>query len=79
MVPHYHIFSIPEDYDSMCTDKSGKYCAEDPDGGGPVTGRDVVHESLRQLCIYELTAIPDPANSRGPGSGERRRSWKWWE
>lgn len=49
---------------------------EDPDGGGPITGKDVVMESARQLCIYEETAIPDPDH---PKTGDRRRSWKWWE
>lgn len=33
----------------------GRYCAPDPDGVGPKTGRDVVIEDLRQLCIHKLT------------------------
>ena len=53
-----------------------RFCAEDPDGGGPVTGKDIAIESARQLCIWEETAVKDPAH---PQSGERRRSWKWWE
>lgn len=31
----------------------GKYCAFDPDNDGPITGRDVVLESIRQKCIYK--------------------------
>lgn len=26
------------DYNELCTDQSAKYCAEDPDGSGPITG-----------------------------------------
>lgn len=32
----------------------GRYCAPDPDGIGSLTGRDVLYEDLRQLCIYDL-------------------------
>jgi hypothetical protein len=31
----------------------GRYCAPDPDGPGPISGRHVVMEDLRQLCAYE--------------------------
>ena len=30
----------------------GRYCAPDPDSTGPITGRHIVMENLRQLCIY---------------------------
>ncbi|CAD7937680.1 unnamed protein product [Amoebophrya sp. A25] len=78
IVPHYHIFSLPsgQDFENMCTSQDARYCAEDPDGGGQVTGRDVALESVRQLCIWEETAVRDPEH---PQSGERRRSWKYWE
>jgi len=56
--PHYSIFSIDShDYDTirnLCLDTSGRFCTEDPDGSGPLTGRDVVQENLRQLCIHDL-------------------------
>lgn len=33
----------------------GRYCAPDPDGNnGPLTGRDVVEEDLRQICVFEM-------------------------
>jgi hypothetical protein len=35
----------------------GRYCAPDPDQSGPLTGRDIVLEDLRQLCVYQLTEI----------------------
>ena len=31
----------------------GRYCATDPDGPGPVSGRMVVQENLRQMCMFE--------------------------
>lgn len=40
--------------ESLCTNH-GRYCATDPDGDldSGVSGADVVHESLRRLCIWE--------------------------
>lgn len=32
----------------------GRYCSPDPDGEGPLIGRDTILEDLRQLCIYQL-------------------------
>jgi len=56
--PHYSIFSLDsKDYDTirnLCIDEDGRYCTEDPDGPGPITGRDVVKENMRQLCIHDL-------------------------
>lgn len=37
----------------------GRYCAADPDGDGPNTGRDIVYENLRQLCVYRQTESKD--------------------
>jgi len=78
VVPHYHIFSLQtgHDFENMCTSSDGRFCADDPDGGGPVTGKDVAIESARQLCIWDQTAVPDPEH---PEAGDRRRSWKYWE
>ncbi len=33
-----------------CTN-GGRYCAPDPDFTGPLTGRDVVLENLKQMCL----------------------------
>merc|ERR1712032_1445540 len=46
----------------LCTDSTGRYCAEDPDGSGPVSGKEVIEEDLRQLCLHEQTKV------RGRGS-----------
>lgn len=57
--PHYAVFSMassdPAVYQGLCSDTTGKYCAEDPDSAGDITGRDVLEEDVRQLCIHELT------------------------
>lgn len=60
--PHYAIFSMPSTdpavYRDLCSDTSGEYCAEDPDGAGRVTGKMVLEEDVRQLCIHELAKVP---------------------
>jgi len=55
-VPHYHVFGMEATLDSneLCTDASAHYCAEDPDGSGPITGKMVLEEDVRQLCVHEL-------------------------
>jgi len=60
--PHFTVFSMgsggsAQTTSKLCTDESGKYCAEDPDGDGPVQGRDVLEEDLRQLCLHEQTKV----------------------
>lgn len=60
--PHFAVFSMPSTdpavYNGMCSDTSGEFCAEDPDGSGLVSGKDVLDEDVRQLCIHELTRVP---------------------
>jgi len=59
--PHYSVFSMPSSdpsvYQELCSDTTGKYCAEDPDASGDITGRNVLDENVRQLCIHELTKV----------------------
>lgn len=57
--PHYYIFAMQsgQDFNSLCTDQSAQYCAEDPDVSGPITGKMVIDEDVRQLCIHEKTKI----------------------
>ena len=33
----------------------GRYCAPDPDMAGPRSGKDIVEEDLRQMCIFNYT------------------------
>lgn len=60
--PHYTVFSMPSSdpsvYQELCSDTTGQYCAEDPDASGEITGRDVLDENVRQLCIHDLTKVP---------------------
>jgi len=37
----------------------GRYCAPDPDGGGPANGSMVVHQDLVQLCVYNTLGFGD--------------------
>merc|ERR1719456_2210119 len=73
--PHYHVISLPtKDYNNNCWDENADYCTEDPDGPGPVTGRDVLEESVRQLCILEKTRQSDPN-----GKSEALYSVLYWK
>lgn len=80
--PHYHVFSADPTlggYSGLCWDHDAKFCAEDPDGSGLVTGKAVLEEDVRQLCIHEYTRIP---RSRTDESGTRPTVFyaeKWWD
>jgi len=80
--PHYHVFSADpalSGYSGLCSDPSAKYCATDPDGAGPVSGKDVLEEDVRQLCIHEITKVP---RSRKRGLAAEAPvvfyAEKWW-
>jgi len=83
--PHFAIFSMESakpgesahDYNNLCLDGNAEICAEDPDAGGSVTGRDVLNEDTRQLCIHELTKV----KSLGPEgqSGIVEYAEKFWD
>lgn len=82
-MPHYHVFSMDgsKDYKELCFDVSGKYCAEDPDGSGSVTGYVVLMEDVRQLCIHELyTKSMDERISyqQHPTSESALYAAEWW-
>jgi len=64
-VPHWPLFSLPQgDFNNQCTDRSAKYCAADPDGSGPITGRMVAEEAVRLACIRTEYGTRDPDNAR---------------
>ncbi|EIE18502.1 hypothetical protein COCSUDRAFT_49231 [Coccomyxa subellipsoidea C-169] len=71
--PHYIVWVCPESYRSSdeCQSQcihNGRYCTPDPDGDllAGYSGKDIVQENLRQLCVFKL------ANESGV-------PWKWWE
>lgn len=59
--PHYAVFSMekgnPEVYSGVCLGNEPRFCAEDPDGAGSVTGEEVLMEDVRQLCIHDRTKV----------------------
>eukprot|EP00397_Hematodinium_sp_SG-2012_P007644 GEMP01007693.1.p1 GENE.GEMP01007693.1~~GEMP01007693.1.p1 ORF type:complete len:516 (+),score=80.06 GEMP01007693.1:331-1878(+) len=56
-IPHYYIYELNGDFNNFCySDAKHRYCADDPDMEGPLTGKDVVTEDLRQICVWEVTA-----------------------
>jgi len=59
--PHYAVFALdgsdPKIYNELCTDDTGKFCAEDPDATGPITGKEVLMEDVRQMCIHVVHKV----------------------
>jgi len=83
-VPHFHVFSMQagEDFNNLCFDAAARYCAEDPDGSGPITGKMVLLEDVRQLCIHELTRVTSSAKDTAIASGQpiqKVYAEKFWE
>lgn len=64
-VPHMYVFSLdskdPKVYSEICMSDDGKLCAEDPDASGTVTGKDVLLEDVRQLCIHDHYKVAQKA------------------
>ncbi|CAK61079.1 unnamed protein product (macronuclear) [Paramecium tetraurelia] len=57
----YEIFSTNTTETEHFTDPdncicSRRYCAEDPDGAGIATGKNIIQEIIRQTCIFKLYA-----------------------
>jgi len=87
-VPHYHVFSMEsssdeteeergEDYNYLCADEAAQFCAEDPDGSGYITGKMVLEEDVRQLCIHQLTKVKR-TDFDTPGSGTVGYTEQFW-
>lgn len=76
--PHYVVFGMETQgahlYNNLCLDDSAQLCTEDPDDAGPVTGKDVLEEDARQLCIHELTKV----DTGGPGLLKAEYAEKFW-
>lgn len=59
VTPHYVIYYCVEcragGYiaDNVDCFGGGEFCAPDPDDIGPLTGRDILYEDLRQICIWK--------------------------
>jgi len=83
--PHYAVFGMdgsdPQIYNQLCSDDSGQFCAEDPDGAGPVTGKEVLAENVRQLCIHMVhkVARTSSQNLRLGATGVVEFAAKYWD
>lgn len=79
--PHYAVFGVDaksqDTFNELCTDTSGQFCAEDPDGNGPVTGYMVLIEDVRQLCIHEHYKVKQVDTQVGVPSVEYAR--EYWD
>lgn len=80
--PHYHVFSADPanaaGSSGLCWDSSSSYCAEDPDGSGLITGRTVLEEDVRQLCIHEKYRVPRTREGPNGALPTVFFSEKWW-
>jgi len=82
--PHYAVFSVPSSdpsiYRDLCSDSSGQFCAEEPDSTGLVTGKDVLEEDVRQLCIHEMTKVVRTSlNDLSAGKTAVEYAEKYWD
>lgn len=71
--PHYIVWVCPDTYRDSEECKSqcihhGRYCTPDPDGdlGEGYSGKDIVQENIRQLCIFKL-------------ANDSNKPWVWWD
>eukprot|EP00922_Rhytidocystis_sp_ex-Travisia-forbesii_P057935 GHVS01085709.1.p1 GENE.GHVS01085709.1~~GHVS01085709.1.p1 ORF type:complete len:591 (+),score=86.08 GHVS01085709.1:201-1973(+) len=71
--PHYVVITLGRDFKEMCTDEEGKFCGWDPDKGGRTTGKEIMEETVRQLCLWEIT---QKLNQTDADSGFY--SEEWW-
>jgi len=80
--PHYAVFGIdgtdPQIYNDLCSDETGQYCAEDPDGVGPITGKEVLREDVRQLCMHMIHKVAR-ASSSEIGSHVVEYAAQYWD
>lgn len=82
--PHYSVLSLPAsswaeiDQDDCIIGPKGEYCAEAPAGEGNISGRDVLEEDVRQLCIHKMTKVPR-SSWPAPGSKGVAYAEKYWD
>lgn len=60
-------------------DEQKKFCAADPDGPGPATGKSVVEEDLRQICLFKVSEkwSNKEIDRRGELFGYSHMWWKY--
>jgi hypothetical protein len=82
--PHFAVFAMdssdPAVYSGLCSDQTGQFCAEDPDGSGQITGKDVLDEDVRQLCIHDTTKVARSSlDDLAAGKGIVEYAEKYWD
>eukprot|EP00929_Paragymnodinium_shiwhaense_P031257 TRINITY_DN17552_c0_g2_i1.p1 TRINITY_DN17552_c0_g2~~TRINITY_DN17552_c0_g2_i1.p1 ORF type:complete len:567 (-),score=137.55 TRINITY_DN17552_c0_g2_i1:62-1588(-) len=68
--PFYDVVSVAPGVDQdiirrRCKDEAGLYCvqASEASGSNGLTGKDILDENVRQLCIHELSKVKRPPSS----------------
>jgi hypothetical protein len=88
--PHYNVISLPpatagasvSDFASRnCVDSAGLYCAEAPELDGHISGKDVLEEDVRQLCIHEFSKVPRASKVKHAVTGVALADYaeKYWD
>jgi hypothetical protein len=80
-IPHFWIYQTPEgqnDYNDMCTRVDGEYCAEVPVGYS-ITGKEIINEDVRQLCIHKKYTVKRTKDMNQAGSVPVEYAREFWE
>lgn len=80
-VPHYHVFGMDPGNasENYCTDASARFCTNDPDGTGRLTGAAVIEEDLRQLCIRDVEKASGAKDDSSIAGGVAEKYWHYVE
>jgi len=74
----YHVEELSgqtTDFNDQCWDGDVRYCEADPDGAGPITGREVLGEGLRQQCIWDTALAVDAVTKKPDGTDRSPRPY----
>lgn len=75
--PHYSVFPLLFDDAHLCWDPTAQFCSTPPDWpGSTATGKAVIEESLRQICLGETTKT---SSLRSPSKGYSEIWWNYIE
>merc|ERR1712224_640072 len=79
--PHFAVFSMAQmdAWNELCLDSTAKYCSVDPDDAGDITGKDVLLEDIRQLCIHTNTKVEPENDFETAGGLKVAFSFKYWQ
>eukprot|EP01071_Lankesteria_metandrocarpae_P015160 Lankesteria_metandrocarpae@DN9387_c0_g1_i1.p1 len=79
---HYNVFSMPfgGDTSDICLTNAANFCDNPPVTSQYITGREVLLENLRQLCIWDRTATPvEISDPSAVGQQTAMESELWWK